>query len=193
MSTTPANLTIAQAETILTHLPDNAVAAEEWLSPLVNKIAAALKTSPESAKTVDALALRLYELEKVINANAQAVSNLTNQFAPLTTPVKGVQLQGTGQLIQTAAAIPEGLKKSMTTNQHILHVVAGLLQLVFLLAGIAISFFPNIGVVGVGGGVTLVALISALKNIATPYMSSYGQVELQEQVRLAAVPVAKIA
>lgn len=190
-STSPSyqneNITVGDAENILSQLPQDAVAAETWLAPLVDKIAAALKQSaPGSVKTVDDLALKLYDLEKGINANAQAVANLTNQFSPLTFPVKGVHLQGTGQLVHTFQSVPEGLKSAMTREQHVLHVVAGILQVVFLLTSVGLYFVPSLGGAAIGGGVTLVGLIEGIKNILTPFLAQYGD----SNIPAALVPVA---
>lgn len=183
--TVPPDLTISEAEKILEGLPQDAVDLENKLAPIVQKIvtdisSAAPAANPELAK----LALQLYAIEQTINNNATAISNLTQQIAPFTGVVGGVPLHGTGQLEQTFQAIqsiPQGLKTTMTNSQHALHIIAGVLQVVFLLVGLALTFFPNIGTLGVGGGLTLVAVIQAVKNLVEPFLTSYGDANLQRQ------------
>ena len=187
---TPQNLTVGQAEQILEGLPQDAVALEYKLAPIVQKIVSEIsKDAPGSKATLDSLAMKLYDLEKGINANAQAVSNLTNQVAPFTGLFQGIPLKGSGQIMNTLQSIPEGLKTTMTHEQRALHIIAGVLQAVFIIGGLVLTFFPNIGGLGIGAGLTLAGAMQALKNLIEPFLTEYGDSNLQSQLVPTAAPV----
>ena len=117
-------------------------------------------------------------IEKMVASNTEKVATL----ASLATKTPAAQAL-------TIASLPEGLKTTMTKGQHILHLVAGTLQVVFLLVSLALYFVPHLGESSIVGGVTLVALISGIKNIISPFLANYGDANIPIEIA-PAVPAA---
>jgi hypothetical protein len=118
---------------------------------------------------------KIDDIEKMVASNTEKVATL----ASLATKTPAAQAL-------TIQSLPDGLKTTMTRGQHILHIVAGVLQVVFLLVSLALYFVPSLGESSIVGGVTLVALISGIKNIINPFLANYGDANIPIEVASAA-------
>jgi hypothetical protein len=135
----------------------------------------------------DALGERISDLEKRLTANAEAISTNATAITELTAAIVHVKKTALASIGHFLGKIPEGLKTTMTQRQHNLHIVAGILQIVFLLASFILYFVPSVGAASIISGVTLAALISGIKNIVNPFLANYGDANMPTEF----VPTAK--
>lgn len=187
MSDQPKDLNVGQlvkdAGPLLKEAPaeiDAAVLEIEKVLSVVNSTG----LDPSFAAKIQALQTGIKMGAVQADAGIEAVEKMLHQFGIPLMLAGGIKIQGSGQLVQMGTQGLKGLQTAMTDAQKAIAIAVPVVQCVVIVLGTVISFFPNVGLLGLGGGLTVSKLIGLVGGYLNVRNSNYPDAPRAQLVSL---------